>query len=90
MTAVSHKTDWWPRAACRSADPELFFPVSAAGPSVTQIAGAKEVCACCEVRHECLAFALATRQPHGVWGGASPEERQMLRKGPGQPVWVAP
>ena len=49
MTAVSVKADvpddagWGPRAACRSADPELFFRVSGAGPSVAQIAEAKTV-----------------------------------------------
>ena len=85
MTAVSPKADvpdgedWGSRAACRSADPELFFPVSEAGPSVAQ-AEAKAMCARCEVRSECLAFALATRQTHGVWGGTSPEERAVLRK----------
>jgi hypothetical protein len=42
------------------------------------------------VRRECLAFALATRQPYGVWGGTSPEERQVLRTSAGQPVWAAP
>ena len=26
-----------------------------------------------------LAFALATRQPYGIWGGTSPEERTVLR-----------
>jgi WhiB family redox-sensing transcriptional regulator len=81
MTAVSVKADvpddaGWGRAACRSADPELFFPVSGTGPSVAQIAEAKAVC---EVRGECLAFALATRQLHGIWGGTSPEERTVLR-----------
>jgi WhiB family transcriptional regulator, redox-sensing transcriptional regulator len=86
MTAVSAKADvpgdgdWGSRAACLSADAELFFPVSGAGPSVAQIAEAKTVCARCEVRSECLAFALATRQPYGVWGGTSPEERTVLRK----------
>jgi len=86
MTAVSPKADvpgdasWGLRAACRFADPELFFPVSGAGPSVAQIAEAKTVCARCEVRGECLAFALATRQPYGIWGGTSPEERTVLRK----------
>ena len=53
MTAVSDRADWGSRAACRSADPELFFPVSGAGPSVAQIAEAKTVCARCEVRSEC-------------------------------------
>jgi WhiB family redox-sensing transcriptional regulator len=84
MTAVSVKADvpddaGWGRAACRSADPELFFPVSGTGPSVALIAEAKAVCAGCEVRGECLAFALATRQLHGIWGGTSPEERTVLR-----------
>ena len=85
MTAVASKADvpgdadWGSRAACRSADPELFFPVSGLGPSVAQIAEAKTVCARCEVRGECLALALATRQTHGIWGGTSPEERMVLR-----------
>jgi WhiB family redox-sensing transcriptional regulator len=46
---------------------------------VAQIAGAKTVCARCEVAGECLAFALAAWQPYGVWGGTSPEERVRLR-----------
>jgi WhiB family redox-sensing transcriptional regulator len=79
MTAVPDRADWGSRAACRSTDPELFFPVSGVGPSVAQIAEAKTVCARCEVRIECLAFALATWQPCGVWGGTSPEERTRLR-----------
>ena len=85
MTAVRPKADargdadWGSRAACRSADPELFFPVSEAGPSVAETARAKAVCARCEVCGECLAFALATRQQHGVWGGTSPGERAVLR-----------
>ena len=86
MTAASPKADvpgdadWGSRAACRSADPELFFPVSGAGPSLAQIAEAKTVCARCEVRNECLAFALATGQVYGIWGGTSPEDRAVLRK----------
>jgi WhiB family redox-sensing transcriptional regulator len=80
---TSPKAGWWSRAACRSADPELFFPVSADGPSRAEIAQAKAVCAGCDVRRECLTFALATRQPHGVWGGTSPQEREVLRnRGP--------
>ena len=43
------------------------------------MAGAEGVCARCEVRSECLAFALATWQP-GVWSGTSPEERTVLLK----------
>ncbi len=67
--------DWWPAAACRTADPDIFFPVSAYGPGRDEIARAKAVCAECGVRRQCLQFALATHQAHGVWGGTTEEER---------------
>ena len=79
MTAAVHGDDWLAGAACLSADPDLFFPVSSAGPSVGQTAQAKAICARCRVRPECLRFALATREAHGVWGGTSEEERRRLR-----------
>lgn len=60
---------WQQSAACLSADPELFFPVSGTGPSLRQAEQAKAVCARCPVRQECLAYAVATRQQHGIWGG---------------------
>ena len=73
--------DWRARGACLTADPELFFPLSSAGPSVEQLDQAKTVCAGCRVRAECLEFALATRQVHGVWGGTSEDERQRILAG---------
>ncbi len=71
--------DWRSRAACLSADPELFFPLSSSGPSARQIAQAKMVCGRCPVRPECLDFALATRQADGVWGGTSEADRSRMR-----------
>ena len=59
--------DWRQLAACRHADPELFFPVSTSGPSLDQITQAKAICAGRPVRRQCLALALDTRQNHGVW-----------------------
>ena len=67
---------WRQLAACRRADPELFVPVSASGPSLDQITQAKAICADCPVRRHCLAFAVDTRQDHGVWGGTSEQERR--------------
>jgi WhiB family redox-sensing transcriptional regulator len=72
--------NWWMRAACQSAEPDLFFPISSTGKSLEQVAEAKAVCARCLVRRQCLAFALRTRQMHGVWGGMTEEERS--RKAP--------
>jgi len=69
---------WRTVAACQFADPDLFFPISSAGSSLTQVARAKAICAGCVVRRECLAFALRTHQVHGVWGGLSEQERYPL------------
>jgi len=69
--------NWRPLAACRWADPDLFFPVSSSGKALEQIAEAKAICARCRVQRECLAFALSTHQVHGVWGGMSEQERYL-------------
>jgi WhiB family redox-sensing transcriptional regulator len=75
--APEERRDWWRLAACREADPELFFPVAAHGPGMDEIALAKAVCATCGVRRQCLQYALATHQLHGVWGGTTEDERQL-------------
>jgi WhiB family transcriptional regulator, redox-sensing transcriptional regulator len=79
-TAGDHRAEWWSLAACKSADPDLFFPISQSGPASAQIARAKAVCARCAVRDECLRYALAADPVHGVWGGMSEEERRLLRR----------
>jgi WhiB family transcriptional regulator, redox-sensing transcriptional regulator len=71
------RRDWWRSAACREMDPELFFPVGARGPGAGEIDRAKAVCASCRVRRQCLQYALATHQMHGVWGGTTEDERQL-------------
>jgi WhiB family redox-sensing transcriptional regulator len=64
---------WRQFAACRSADPELFFPVTLSG---RQEEEAKAICAGCWVRSQCLTFATLTGQEHGIWGGLTDEERR--------------
>ncbi|GGV04043.1 hypothetical protein GCM10010495_14630 [Kitasatospora herbaricolor] len=59
--------------ACRDVpDPDTFFPE--AGDEVGAVR-AKRICAGCPVRSACLAYALATDEPHGVFGGLDPTER---------------
>jgi WhiB family transcriptional regulator, redox-sensing transcriptional regulator len=67
--------------ACQAVEPELFFPLSAAGPAVAQVAAAKAVCRGCPVRAECLDYAMQTAQDHGIWGGTTEEERRQARRG---------
>lgn len=76
---VTPGLDWRYAAACRSCDPELFFPVSTGPAAEPQVTEAKAVCAQCPVRAKCLDFALRTGQAHGVWGGMSEQELRLLR-----------
>ena len=77
--ALAAEGGWRSAAACRSADPDLFFPISASGRAPEQVAEAKAICARCPVRRQCLAFALHTRQAYGIWGGMTEEERAAAR-----------
>jgi WhiB family redox-sensing transcriptional regulator len=72
--------DWVHRARCKDEDPELFFPIGTTGPAASQVDVAKAICMQCEVRTECLEWAMATGQDAGVWGGLSEEERRALRR----------
>jgi WhiB family redox-sensing transcriptional regulator len=80
MTTTQYAGEWRAAGACLSADPELFFPVSGAGASTRQIDEAKRICAHCQVRRECLAFAMGTGESHGIWGGTTPEDRTRARR----------
>lgn len=72
--------DWRHNAACLTEDPELFFPIGNTGPALAQIERAKQVCTRCEVREQCLSWALEAGQDHGVWGGMSEEERRAIKR----------
>ena len=80
MTATGSTANWRSAGACLSADPDLFFPISSAGAGERQIARAKMICAGCQVRQECLEFALTHDQVYGIWGGTTPEDRQRERR----------
>jgi len=78
--AETRLDSWWSGGACLAAEPELFFPISDAGPSRPQVAQAKAVCATCRVRRSCLEYAMARGHLTGVWGGTTEEERQARRR----------
>ncbi|PDQ36194.1 MAG: sporulation protein [Candidatus Lumbricidophila eiseniae] len=66
---------WQTDALCAQTDPEAFFPEK--GGSTRD---AKKICAGCEVRSECLEYALSNDERFGIWGGLSERERRKLRK----------
>ena len=68
--------DWQERALCAQTDPEAVFPEK--GGSTRE---AKRICASCEVRPECLEYALAFDERFGIWGGLSERERRRLKRG---------
>ncbi len=66
---------WQSDALCAQTDPEAFFPEK--GGSTRD---AKKICTTCEVRSECLEYALHNDERFGIWGGLSERERRKLRK----------
>jgi WhiB family transcriptional regulator, redox-sensing transcriptional regulator len=80
MTVTGDGENWRSSGACRSADPDLFFPISGKGPGDRQVARAKMICARCPVRQECLEFAMSHDQTYGIWGGTTVEDRQRDRR----------
>jgi WhiB family redox-sensing transcriptional regulator len=67
--------EWQDKALCAQTDPEAFFPEK--GGSTRE---AKRVCRSCEVRAECLEYALEHDERFGIWGGMSERERRRLKR----------
>ena len=66
---------WQGDALCAQTDPEAFFPEK--GGSTRE---AKKICTSCEVKAQCLEYALQNDERFGIWGGLSERERRKLRK----------
>jgi WhiB family redox-sensing transcriptional regulator len=71
MTAAS--LDWQADGLCAQTDPEAFYP-DKGGTAVP----ARSVCFACDVRRECLEYALANNERYGIWGGTSERERRRI------------
>jgi WhiB family transcriptional regulator, redox-sensing transcriptional regulator len=80
--ATRQRRHWRAEAACRDADPELFFPDGDARSVRAQVKAAKLICRGCLVSATCLSWALASGQEAGIWGGLIEDERRrLLRRG---------
>lgn len=72
---LDDRHDWRERALCAQTDPEAFFPEK--GGSTRE---AKKVCSGCEVRAECLEYALDRDERFGIWGGLSERQRRKIKR----------
>jgi WhiB family redox-sensing transcriptional regulator len=82
---------WSMNAACRDADPELFFPIGDSVIAELQEAIAMQLCAICPVRPRCLRWAMDHEVISGVWGGTTEAERQARRRGDSRRAdWTIP
>lgn len=66
---------WRDLAACRKVNTDVFFPQSELFAN-----RAKLICSTCPVQKECLAWAVATRQTDGIWGGKTADERARVTR----------
>jgi WhiB family redox-sensing transcriptional regulator len=81
VSAQRLEEDWQIRAACRGPHATVFFPpprFERKHERLAREAGAKQICLTCTVRRECLEYALSIREPHGIWGGLTENERKLL------------
>lgn len=74
-TFTAEERPWQDKANCLGVDPDLFFPER--GASTRE---AKGVCAGCEVKEDCLEYALRNGEKFGIWGGLSERERRRIRR----------
>ena len=78
VTDVDEELSWQERALCAQTDPEAFFPEK--GGSTRE---AKRICVGCDVKGECLEYALGQDERFGIWGGLSERERRRLKRAAG-------
>lgn len=87
---VAQEWEWQLEGACQGLNSNVFFhPDGERGSARARRAGAaKAICGSCPVLEECRRHALAVREPYGVWGGLTEEERRERWTGARSPVAV--
>lgn len=75
------KSDFKERGRCRSMNVEIFFPLRGQpGKEAMKVCNGTEQTGPCEVRNQCLEYALSL--PNfcvGIWGGSSQKERRRIK-----------
>jgi len=75
VEAFDRLQPWRRFAACRTADPSIFYADTYDRETMSE---ARAICASCRVRDACLEYALDNGEDFGVWGGLTGRERRRL------------
>ncbi len=81
LSAQRIEDAWQVKAACRGPHSALFYPpqqFERKDEKLERESLAKQICATCSVKKECLEYALAIREMHGIWGGLNEVERKQV------------
>ncbi len=90
---VASEWDWQLQGSCQGLNSGVFFhPDGERGAARALRADrAKAICRRCPVLEQCRQYALVTREPYGVWGGLTEEERRQLWTDRSRPLeWLVP
>lgn len=68
---------WADKGECRKLDPEIFFDD---GDSDFPNLVASAACDRCPIQHECLKWAMDTKEKYGIWGNTTPRQREKLHR----------
>ena len=71
---------WTKQARCAEVDTEIFFPDKGDRGSAES---ARRICNGCEVRVQCLEYALDHAEIYGIWGGTNERDRRPMLKARG-------
>jgi WhiB family redox-sensing transcriptional regulator len=78
---VTLSDEWQNSALCRGNHAHLFFPPSTferKDDRERREMRAKAICNVCPVMSECRTYAVAIREPFGIWGGMTENDRKQL------------
>lgn len=64
--------------ACKSVDPEMFFPEDYDDRAA--VLQAKAICQSCPLTSACLVYAIKDSSLEGIWGATTPNERKNMRR----------
>jgi len=69
------QVEWMQDALCAQVDNDLFFPQTGQNSST-----ALSICKKCDVKIECLNYALSFEIITGIWGGTTERQRRQIKR----------